>query len=106
MPLSASPLFDQLWLPVGQVAVELTLSFQVLLDGIILDFHILHDRPETLDGIVQSGNDTRRSKLTEPEKQHQAEGFDIVVILQRLEDALDECREVDFGEACAELKDQ
>lgn len=44
--------------------------------------------------------------MTESEKQHQSEGFNIIVVLERLENALDECREVDFGEACAELKDQ
>lgn len=88
------------------MVVELTLSLQVLLDGIILDLYILHDRPETLDGIVQPGDDTRRSKLTESEKQHQSEGFNIVVVFERFEDSLDECGEVDFGEACAELKDQ
>lgn len=44
--------------------------------------------------------------MTESEKQHQSEGFDIVVVLERLEDSLDECREVDFGETCAELEGQ
>jgi hypothetical protein len=85
---------------------KLTLSFQVLLDGIILDFHVLHNSPETLDCVVQPGNDTRRSKLTESEEQHQSKRFDVVVVFERFEHSLDKCGKVNPREACTELNGQ
>jgi hypothetical protein len=86
--------------------IEATFSFEILLDCVLLDFDVLHDSLEALDGIVQAGDDARWRKLCESEKQHQAERLDIVVIDQRVQNTLDECREIDPVEACAELSGQ
>jgi hypothetical protein len=83
-----------------------TFSFEILLDCVLLDFNILHDSLEALDGIVQAGDDARWRKLCESEKQHQAERLDIVVVGQRVQNTLDECREIDLVEAGAELSGQ
>lgn len=93
------------WVSV-KARLEATFSFEILLDCILLDFDVLHDSLEALDGIVQAGDDARWRKLCESEKQHQAERLDIVVIGQRVQDTLDESREIDLVEAWAELYDQ
>ena len=89
--------------PSPDINSSLTFPLQVLLDCIVLDFDVFHDSLEALDGIIQSGNDTRGRKLTQTEKQHEGERLDIVMVFERFEDSLDECGQVDLGKACAEL---
>jgi len=66
----------------------------------------LHDGLQAVDGIVQSRDDAGWRNLTEAEKEHQTEGFHVIVILERFQDTFNEGRQVDLGETCAELDHQ
>lgn len=82
---------------------QLTLPLEILLDGILLDLHILHNVGKAGYGVVQSRDDTCRRKLAQSKKQHETDRLDLVMVLQGEEDPLEEQREVDFAETGAEL---
>lgn len=78
-----------------------TFTLEILLDCVLFNFEILHDRLERLGNFVQPRNDMGWCELSQTEKEHETQDFDLIHIRKSGEDTFCKGGKVELAEACS-----